>query len=107
MTEPMEWDYPPTKRHRRPRLERMEPEETTAHLRITVSRHRTGPPAWLNPAILILAPIVLIGMFPMGFVMLAALLGLLDGGWQTAQLVVLAITVLVVAVWRWSHGRPF
>ena len=53
MSDPVEWDFPPTKHHRRrPRIEVMPPQRA-AHVRITVQRHHSGPSPVLIVAIVV------------------------------------------------------
>jgi hypothetical protein len=105
MTERLEWDFPPTKRYRRrPRVEIMQPQEPPRYHRveITVGHHRRPPPRFL-PIFVAIVAVLLLWRYPLGFLMLGALVGS-----QVLSMFLFVAVILALFAWR-NHrsGRPF
>jgi hypothetical protein len=101
MSEKLEWDWPPTIRHRRrPRVEVLPPEEPPArryHVDVTIRHHRRSTP-WLVPAVIIVAVLVL-WRLKFGLLLLGALVG-----WETIG-AALFVGVIIVALAAWRERR--
>jgi hypothetical protein len=70
MSEPVEWDFLPTKRHRRPRIEILPPERQ--FVRVTVERRRPN----VVPLLIIVVAVFVVLRLGIGpWIMLAAILG--------------------------------
>jgi hypothetical protein len=103
MTERLEWDFPPTKRYRRhPRVEIMEPQEHH-RVEITVEHHRRPPPRFLAVLIAVVVALLLLWRYPLGFLLLGALVG-----WQVLSMFLFVAVILALFAWRdHRRGRPF
>ena len=106
MTERLEWDFPPTKRYRRRhRVEIMEPQKPPRYHRveITVGHQRRPPPRFLPIFVAIVVAVLLLWRYPLGFLLLGALLGS-----QAASMFLFVAVVLALLAWREHRsGRPF
>lgn len=105
MTERLEWDFPPTKRYRRPRVEIMQPQERPRYHRveITVEHHRRPPPRFLPILIAVAVAVLLLWRYPLGFLLLGALVG-----WQVVSMFAFVAVILALVAWRERrNGRPF
>jgi hypothetical protein len=88
--------------HRRPRVERMEPEQVR-RVEITIRHHRRRQPPRFLPVFLVVVAVLLLCRYPFGFLMLAAL-----AGWQIIGTALFVVAVLALVAWR-DHraGQPF